>query len=105
VLKAFKKLAENAFSPTVKNKPALMRKQGCSTMKKTKTKKVRVKAKPKSDASLEHRLHTFLKEWKTHIHDEISIHRQLLTGRQSFKQHLNQTVKIHQKFVNRIKKI
>jgi hypothetical protein len=74
-------------------------------MKKTRIKKLKARKNPKTDASLEHRLHAFLREWKTHIHDEIGIHKQLLTGKQSFKQHLSQTVKIHQKFVNRIKKI
>lgn len=65
--------------------------------------KVSIK-KSKSDKELEKRLHSFLKAWKEHIHDEISIHRDLMKDGNLHK-HLKKTKDIHSRFIKKLTKI
>jgi len=47
----------------------------------------------------------FVDAWKTHVHEEVAIHKKLLQGKESFDKHLKETVGIHKKFIDKISKL
>lgn len=63
------------------------------------------KALEREEKEMVEKFDKFVDAWKTHVHEEINIHKKLLEGKQNFKKHLADTVGIHKKFIKKLSKL